>query len=179
MGYVEEYYQECNVAEFLAEHTEWDLICGMCECEITDSILYHMPANDVICEKCYDDAVEKEDAEAEAAQPRIAEAVAMCRATSDVSPYDKSEEYAPTREQYERGDKTAYTPNAYRAHVRHNCTNYDSIIRDLDRYDWIDRLICDAVRERIDEIVIQVIAEANNLTQDQAEVEFGDDVFGD
>lgn len=32
-----------------------------------------------------------------------------------------------------------YTENSVRAHNRHNCTNYDELIRDLKRNDPFDR----------------------------------------
>jgi len=76
-----------------------------------------------------------------------------CKLTGEVEEYDPEYHFACTPEDYEMGDKESYTPNSVGADNRHNATNYDEVIKDLDPYDPVDRIFYKAVRERIEELI--------------------------
>lgn len=80
-------------------------------------------------------------------------ALENCRITAHAEPYDPQYRQAPTPEEYEAGDRAAYTQNAWRTHVRHNCSNYDALIAGRSRDDPRDRVYYDAIRARIDELI--------------------------
>lgn len=66
--------------------------------------------------------------------------------------------YAPSRDEYQDGDREAYTENAVAAHNRHSCTNYDELISGLDRGDPWDRALYDAIRVRVEEVIDECLA---------------------
>lgn len=82
-------------------------------------------------------------------------ATANVRVVRDPEPYDPALRFAPTREEYALGQKAAYTPNAYHAQLRHCNTNYEALIRGLERGDPVDELFYWAVRSRVDELIAE------------------------
>lgn len=58
-----------------------------------------------------------------------------------------------TRIEYENGIKESYTPNSFRASFRHNRTNYDELIKDLDRYSVSGKIYYQVIRKRIETMV--------------------------
>lgn len=75
------------------------------------------------------------------------------KVTGQLDEYDPDVHFAPTREEYDMGMREAHTPNAVAAHNRHNRTNYDELIRDLDRDDPFDRALYRAIRRRVEALV--------------------------
>jgi hypothetical protein len=80
-------------------------------------------------------------------------AVEHVRVTRTPHEYDPTARHAPTREEYEMGMHEAYTENSVRADNRHNCTNYDDLIRDLNRDDPLDRAKYNAIRRQVEALV--------------------------
>lgn len=148
----------CKIV-ILADLPEYDAAqpyhCEFCNAEITGLVCHDDCCGNVICAECYTSAESEEERIFDESPARIAEAVSMCKATADFPVFDESETWAPTPEQYERGERDAYTENSYRCYCRHSCTNYDDLIRNLDRHDAADQLVYDAIRARIDELVEQ------------------------
>lgn len=75
------------------------------------------------------------------------------KVTGKLAEYDPEAHFAPTPEEYDMGMREAHTPNAVAAHNRHNRTNYDELIRDLDRDDPFDRALYFAIRRRVTALV--------------------------
>jgi hypothetical protein len=86
----------------------------------------------------------------EAARDAVDVARDECKLTGRLHRFDPAHRSAPTREQYEAGDREAYTENSVRAYNRHDRTNYDALIAELDRDNAIDRIFYNAIRDRID-----------------------------
>lgn len=91
--------------------------------------------------------------------PRVVEeargyAERHCRVTRRPLPaYDPVLEYRCTPEGYAAGDRSSYTRSSFRCRLRHEYTNYDVLIRDLDRLDWADGVRYLAVRRRMAELL--------------------------
>lgn len=157
-----EIFELVNVAEIEGYDADERFICTSCECEITTDECYAECGGDTMCLGCYEDAADEYESEAPI---QTKEALEMLKITCEFPLYDESQEYAPTREEFEAGFKEAYTPNAYRCHLRHECTNYDDVIRDLQRGEAIDQTIYKAVRDRVEEMIDAEIERTNNMQQ--------------
>ncbi len=81
-----------------------------------------------------------------------------CKITCDLPTFDPNDAWACTREEYARGDRESNTENAHRTRCRHCYTNYDDLIRGLDRDSLYDRAKYDAIRDRIDELIDDALA---------------------
>ena len=132
-------------------------LCESCQNSIVEAECYMECQGSKICVKCYSD----EEQRVGEAYPRIPDAVAMCRITGEFPVYDQSLEFKPTRDEYEMGNRTSYSPRAYDCHCRHNCTNYDELIRTLGKHDAADQVVYRAVRDRIDDLVNEGIKRSN------------------
>jgi hypothetical protein len=84
---------------------------------------------------------------------RIAAHAARLEITGDLKEYDPEQHHAPTREEYELGYRYAHTVNAVRAANRHEHTNYDEVIKGLDRECLLDTAIYEAVQTRLAELL--------------------------
>lgn len=131
--------------------------CKVCNNDIIETECYSEGSGLVMCMRCYSD----EERRIEEAHPCIPDVVAMCCITKDFPEYDRSCEFRPTPDEYKIGDREAYTPNAYVCGCRHNCTNYNELIRALVKFDAADEVVYNAIRERIDELVLGGIRRAN------------------
>ena len=155
VGYLEDGYKWTDIDQLFGYDGTNPICCG-CSREIEIEACYVDPNGSVVCYECYDqDRVLVESPE------RIEEAVAECEILFELDEYHRSKEWRPTHEEYGMGLREAYTPNAYVCYCRHGCTNYDSLIRDLDRSDPVDQAVYSAIRERIDELVNQLIRSSN------------------
>ena len=83
----------------------------------------------------------------------IATFVAQVRITRALTMYDPNCHHAPSRSEYEEGDRWAHTKNSVRTQNRHRATNYDALISALDRDDALDQAFYSAVRTRVDELL--------------------------
>lgn len=92
------------------------------------------------CEKCADVILKDVIRDAEEF------AVSECRITRVPHIYD------PSYVNHELGDRP-YTRNAVDCHNRHNCTNYESLIRGLSRDENVDRIYYQAIKNRIGELL--------------------------
>lgn len=97
-------------------------------------------------------------------------AESVCHLTDDVHVFQPELRFAPRPEEFELGDREAYTANSVRAMNRHNATNYDEICALLDRHDRVDRVYYLAVRARSEALVAYPW-----LTTDDDELELDDD----
>jgi hypothetical protein len=91
-------------------------------------------------------------------------ALENCRITKTLPEYDPQYRDARTPEEYRSGDQESYTVNAHRCHCRHNCTNYDELIKTFDRDSLRDNVFYEAIRERIEELLNEV--EEGELLED-------------
>lgn len=105
------------------------IICADCRLEIDDAPAHFwVRTGNTYCQDCTDKIAETLRPEAEV------HAIANCRITARPFPeYDGSSEFRPTHEEYASGMREAYSPNSFRAYLWHNCTNYEELIRTLDR----------------------------------------------
>lgn len=123
-------------------------LCNSCKGQLEPGFAYEHRSGVVTCRSCWDQSL-REAAREEAS----AFAKASCKITGSLERYDPSGGFAPTPQEYESGSKEAYTANAVRAFNRHNSTNYDELIRDLDRDDPVSCAYYSAIRERIEELL--------------------------
>ena len=90
-------------------------------------------------------------------------ALQHCRITRPFERYDATREQRCSRVDYEMGAKESYSPNAYMTRCRHECTNYDSLIRPLSRDSGrvLDDIFYQAIRERIETLIVEEIRRVN------------------
>lgn len=85
-----------------------------------------------------------------------------CKITKALPKYNPLHEFRCTREDYESGySKESYTRNSHLCYCRHNCTNYDELIKGLNRFDHSleNQILYQAIRCRIDELLEEQIEE--------------------
>jgi len=139
--------------------------CPDCDGEFSESITLEDEAgSSKRADYCLDcaQAIIKEYA------PEIAEYVSRVRITDRVEKYDPRYRSAPTREEYDAGFREAYTENAVRAHNRHTRTNYDELIRGLDRSDALEQAVYNAVRERVEELLDEALLDEEEVDEEEA-----------
>jgi hypothetical protein len=105
------------------------------------------------CKACSADAYA--DADADAYEEECREyAEAECKITMPFPIYDPDHEHRVTREEYEHGSRESYSRNAHSCHCRHQCTNYDSLIRKIAKDgSEASMVMYSAIRQRIQELV--------------------------
>jgi hypothetical protein len=102
-------------------------VCLECKKQLEGEAAYDGIEEGYYCVRCYDTIENRLAIEAK----EFAEK--NCRFSTDELPtFDPSYEHKPTTEEYEMGDRDAHTENAYRDALRHECTNYDELLADLD-----------------------------------------------
>ena len=124
--------------------------CGMPAGEFEDEPKPNCPGGLYRCPVCtidHDEEVSRDDARQYALE--------NCRITSKLPEYDSEVHYAVTPEEFEEGDKESHTPNALLAYARHNCSNYDELIKGLAKMDGADRTYYSAIRKRIDKMICE------------------------
>ena len=122
-----------------------------------------------VCPGCY---AYNEMIEAEIMQPDFDEyAKELCKLTGQLAVYDPAGHYAPSPEEYEAGDREAYTENSVRAFNRHNRTNYDELIKPFSKHDTDPetRAYYSAIRTRIEELLDE--AEVRQYYADRTRIE--------
>lgn len=72
-----------------------------------------------------------------------------CKITRPIPEYDPDLEYRCSPEDYESGARESYTPNAFLAYCRHCHTNYDELLKPLDKHDHKDLFMYKEIRKRI------------------------------
>ena len=102
---------------------------------------YFDGVDDYFCEKCAAELTAQWEAEA------AAYAEAKCKITKPLPKYEPQYEYRCTHEDYENGNKESYTPNSHFCHRRHECTNYEELIKPLDRDRAWDRILIRSPRQ--------------------------------
>jgi DNA-directed RNA polymerase subunit RPC12/RpoP len=105
------------------------------------------------CEDCSEKLVESVEAE-------VAEfAEQNCKITETLPKYNPAHEFRCTPEEYESGSKESYTHNSHLCYCRHNCTNYDELIKNLDKLgDHLEgKIHYEAIRSRVDELLKEQI----------------------
>ena len=135
----------------------WDISeagvdCAQCGQHLTEEDeAYFDGVDDYFCEKCAAELTAQWEAEA------AAYAEAKCKITKPLPKYEPQYEYRCTHEDYENGNKESYTPNSHFCHRRHECTNYEELIKPLDRDRAWDRILYRAVRDKIEELIEEAI----------------------
>ncbi|MBE7465613.1 MAG: hypothetical protein HS116_19230 [Planctomycetes bacterium] len=125
-----------------------EVLCEKCKTKIEEEA-YHL-IDAYYCESCVGDL--EDDVEIDA----VAFAEKNCRIAHPLPKYDASQEFKCTPEEYANGNRESNTPNAYLCRCRHKFTNYDELIRELDRSEPHDRILYVAIHGR----VMQLIKEA-------------------
>ncbi len=123
------------IAESLPEGVEPLAACSTCDRMVRENEDVYTDGESYYCRRCFVNLLA--DAETQAA----IFAEAQCRITRPLPEYDPDEEFRCTPEEYENGDKASKTPNAHLCHCRHNGTNYDDLIRELDRSSATDQVV--------------------------------------
>ena len=136
---------------------EGDQCCFVCGEAIVDDCHYDELGNDeYICIPCFEAGEEgrRKDAKEFAA--------ANLRITSPLPRFDEAKAWTITPDQYSSGDKVSNTENAYRTRCRHKHTNYDELIKSLDKHRSLDNAYCDEIRNAANELIDEEI-QAKNL----------------
>jgi hypothetical protein len=121
-----------------------DIYCAECEERLDNACLCD---DGYYCESCMKALIDELEPEAEAY------ALENCKITGPIHRFDKSFENRCTREEYEGGSKESYTENSVRCYNRHCRTNYDELIKHLDKDSPQDRVCYHAIRTRIDQLL--------------------------
>jgi hypothetical protein len=82
-------------------------------------------------------------------------AMARSAIKPDLPKYEGDSSFKCTPEQYAAGEKMSDTPNAHFCSCRHEYTNYEQLIADLDCETLRDKLFYAAIRSRIDKLVAE------------------------
>jgi hypothetical protein len=96
--------------------------------------------------------LEELGAQCEADAARWAQASCVLVGPPEEFDPDPELRFAPTREEYEEGERDAYTANSVQAKNRHERTNYNKLVRGLDRACPIDRAYYWAAKGRANEL---------------------------
>jgi hypothetical protein len=131
---------------------DMEVDCVECQEHLTEEAC--ILDDEYMCEDCGMAYLEEVKGEA------IAFAVANCKITGPVELYDPTMRFAPSQDEYHSGNREAYTENSVEAHNRHNRTNYEDLIKDLDRRDPVDDVRYWAIRARIRELLEDAVDEA-------------------
>lgn len=121
--------------------------CDACGEPIVDEIVYYDGRECHYHEHCAAALAEQWNADAEEFAKK------HCQITRKLPSYDRQSEFRCTPEEYENGERESYTPNAYLSYCRHGCTNYDELIKKLDREYAKDRVFYYAIRDHIKELL--------------------------
>jgi hypothetical protein len=124
-------------------------LCTACRHELPDATYFSESGGGHFCEKC------ARAIYAATLEQAAKFALANVRVTSEPEPFDSDPELEikPSPQEYAAGAKLAYTRNAWRAHVRHACTNYDELTSGLAKDDPLHRVRYDAIRQRVEELI--------------------------
>jgi hypothetical protein len=144
------------VDAILADFEEGDeLCCEGCESVIEDEA-YYDGYESHYCEQCSSDLEQRAYDEAKAF------AMEHCELLPPLPEYDPEFSFRASPEEYENGERESCSPAAYRAVCRHAYSNYDVLIRDLDRDGYIDRIYYEVIRARVEELIQQAIDEMDD-----------------
>jgi hypothetical protein len=86
-------------------------------------------------------------------------AVEHCRITGKLPRFNPACEVRCTMEEYAEGFRDSYTRNSHLCECRHNYTNYEELIENLDRDNVRDQIFYGAIRMRIDALLRERIEE--------------------
>lgn len=136
----------------VCERFEDGVHCAECNQHLREEA-YYDGVESYYCEHCIDKLIESAKTEARSY------AEANCKITKPLPKYDPQYEYRCTPEEYEMGARESYTPNAHMCHCRHNCTNYEELMKPLDRDSVVHQVFYSAIHNRITELLDEVIAE--------------------
>lgn len=133
------------------EDYEEGVQCADCDTHLPEEA-YYDGIDEFFCKKCMDLRIE------ECHQEAVEFALENCRITSPLPEYESELELRCSPDAYAMGDWACYTPDYHMARCRHNCTNYDELIKDLDREAVPDRIYYNAIRERITDLLLELDA---------------------
>lgn len=94
-----------------------------------------------------------------------------CQITYPLPTYNTKFEFKPTPAEYAAGAREAYSRNAWHAHCRHRCTNYDALLAALDRYNPFDTMKYIAIKGRIRTMLEQAFEERCVNEEDEEDEE--------
>lgn len=133
------------------EYADQGMSCCVCGESIAEVDYSGDWANEPVCDGCHS----RLTAEWKPAMADFAER--HCEITRPLPEYDPEYEWRCTPKEYSEGFRDSYTENSHRAYCRHQCTNYDQLLRDNDLHKWDTciekKSLYLAIRNRIDELV--------------------------
>ncbi len=153
----------CPLAIPVSELGDQDIFCHKCQKQLEEACFDGFGR--YYCEKCMETRIARVEKRAESY------AASQCRITAQLPKYDRAFEFRCTPEDYEMGAKESYSPNAYLAHCRHNCTNYEILIERLDPEQIAHKVWYWAIRDRIETLLQDAIDERELLDDDEDESE--------
>lgn len=138
-----------------------DASCSLCGAQFVDEACYLDEFEALFCEPCAASYVNELEQEAKAY------ASEACKITETLPKFDAEHQFRCSPAEYEMGMKSSNTPNAHLATCRHECTNYDDLIRQYSRSSRSirDQAYYAAIRDRTDEMLI---AEIERIQPDDA-----------
>lgn len=80
-------------------------------------------------------------------------AIEHCRLTTQPKPYNPFSHFACSPHEYDIGERASHTPNACLDWSRHNATNCDKLIAELEKGDPVDLAYYTAIRKRCNFLV--------------------------
>ncbi len=96
-------------------------------------------------------------------------AIENCQITHPLPTYNPQFDFKPTPAEYAAGAREANSRNAWHAHCRHRCTNYDALLVGLDRYNPFDTMKYIAIKGRIHAMLEHAFEECRVNEEDEDE----------
>ena len=126
------------------------MACGPIDCRVCEDDIvgdYQLYSDDFICCSCAEQMAEDLKSQA------IDHASSACKLDAELPIFDPATSRTITPDEYANGARESNTENAYRCRLRHDFSNYDTLISQLDRDCCIDSITYQAIRARMDEMI--------------------------
>lgn len=141
-----------------------NVTCAKCNKPILDEA-YIAGFKIYICEECKERIAKR-------IEPKAASyARKHCKIIRELPKYHPENEYRCTSDEYEMGLRDSYSPNSYMCDCRHNCTNYEELIRPLDSDNLWDGIFYLAICERITDLLNDKIDEMEYAEDEEEDYE--------
>jgi hypothetical protein len=142
------YFPSPTPAEEIAKQPA---LCVDCDRQLVGDAYFDDEVQDYLCEECMQDQIEMYEEEANEF------AATNCKIVYPLPEYDAENECRCTPEEYARGEKLSNTPNSYRAACRHEYTNYEELLEDVERDSIRGKVFYEVIRTKIDDLLEDAI----------------------